>query len=89
MLNTNPSRPPAAATVDLGYGPAATCGLHGRPAAAPITRPGTVTLNLGRMASGRMFTLNVTRLEWLDYLESAIQAARAAAIVQGGMAVTP
>lgn len=96
MLSGNPINPVPSATearVDLGGG--YECGLHGRPAARPVTQPGHVTVQFGLLPSGRPLTITVTRLEWLDDLESAIHVARAAGVVEAGMslaaalAVTP
>lgn len=81
----NPRPPAAAARVDLGGG--YECGLRGRPSAQPVTRLGTVTVQLGLLPSGRPLTVAVTSLEWLDDLEFAIQAARAAGVVEAGMSL--
>ena len=72
------------ARLGMGYG-ARSVGVHRTPVAAPVTEPGKVTLILGTLPSGLPITLTVTSLEWLDDLESAIQAARAAGVIEAGM----
>ena len=73
----------ASARVDLGAGYA--CSLHRKPMAMPVTGPGMVTLALGELPSGRLLTITVTDLAYLDLLESAIQAARAEGVIEAGM----
>jgi hypothetical protein len=77
--------PPGVPSARIGYGISHRAGLYGTPAALPVTRRGEIRIALGQLPSGRTAELTVTSLEWLDDLESAIQAARAAAVVQGGM----
>ena len=77
----DPSNPPA--RVDLGSG--YSCNLYRKPMAMPVTEPGKVVLALGEMPSGRLLTITVLDLEYLDRLESAVQAARAAGVVEAGM----
>jgi hypothetical protein len=72
--------PPA--RVDLGGG--YFCGLYGIPA-APAAADGSVTIELGRLPSGRPLFITVTSLEWLDDLASALQVAQARAVVEAGM----
>jgi MerR family regulatory protein len=57
------------------------------PVPAEVTEPGHVMVVLGWTRTGKPVTLTVTSLEWLDDLEFAIQAARAAGVVEGEMAV--
>ncbi len=73
----------AAARIDLGSG--YSCNLYSVPAAPPVTAPGRIALVLGTMPSGRPLVVTVTSLEWLDDLESAVQMARARAIVEADM----
>ena len=56
------------------------------PVAVPVTEAGRVTLILG-YSGGKPVTVDVTRLGWLDDLDDAIQTARAAGVVEAGMAV--
>lgn len=46
---------------------------------------GKVTILLGYAPSGTPVTLESASLDWLDDLESAIQVARAAGIVEAGL----
>ena len=72
------------ARLDMGFGTRGV-GVHRTPVAAPVTEPGQVAIILGTLPSGLPVTLTVTSLEWLDDLESAIQAARAAGVIEAGM----
>ncbi len=72
-----------AARIDLGSG--YSCNLYGVPAAPAAAGPGKVTLVLGALPSGRPIAITVTSLQYLDDLESAVQMARARAVVEAGM----
>jgi hypothetical protein len=69
----------------LSMGDGFSVGVYLTPCASPVTGPGEVVITLGLLPSGRPLTLTVTSLEWLDDLTEAVQQARAAGIVEGGM----
>jgi hypothetical protein len=75
--SSNPAR------IDFGCG--YYTGLHRTPRVLPAAEPGHVTLILGQLCSGHPVLIDITELEWLDQLESAVQAARAEGVVEAGM----
>ena len=72
-----------AARIDFGCG--YWTGLYRKPMAMPAGTPGHITLVLAELHSGHAVLIDVTDLAWLDQLESAVQAARAAGVVEAGM----
>lgn len=81
------NRTPASATLKIGAG--SGYALHFTAEPAKDNNPGSTTIIIGYTPGGKPVTLTVTSIGWLDDLESAIQAARAAGIVQGDMQPVP
>jgi hypothetical protein len=67
----------------MDFGCSYYTGLYTRPVALPLSCPGHAVLELGQLHSHHPVLLDVADLAYLDQLESAIQALRAAAIVSG------
>ena len=74
---------PLAAQMSLGS--RISIDLYGEPRAGQVPVPGTAAIIIGRTIEGRPLVVVSPSLEWLDGLESAIQVARAQAIVEAGM----
>jgi hypothetical protein len=61
------------------------CNLYRTPRLTDTTRPGEVTIELGRTPSGLRVLLTATSVEWCELLEDAARAARTRGIIRAGM----
>jgi excisionase family DNA binding protein len=75
-----PSRYAPRASARIRFGTKSAAALCGTPEAAPGT-PGEAAVILGQNTAGGDIILAASSLEWLDDLESAIQAARARFVI--------
>ena len=83
---TAPQRFAPEASARIRYGPRSAAALCKTPRLPDTAVPGAAAIILGVNAAGGMITLETASLEWLDDVESAIQAARARFVVAADLA---